>query len=149
MTHDVILADDAALLDHAGRVVVDLAASCPGRLALALSLLNDTLVDRCTLRTASGSVVLRLTRSSREREVIVERHGHRQWSVSLGHIELERWLTFFLKYFRDGAAEVDHLDLDGLWHDGARCDLTLKVAGQVPQANAATRPEGGKRNARS
>lgn len=95
MTHEVILADDAALLEHVGYVVVDLAASCPGRLALALSLLDETLVDRLTLRTGSGSVVLWLTRSNRERDVIVQRRGHREWSVSLGRIELERWRTFF------------------------------------------------------
>lgn len=53
-----------------------------------------------------------------------------------------------LRYFRDGAAEVDHLDLEGLWHDGARCDLTLKVAG-VSQANMTLRPENSKRRARS
>ncbi|MBL8720282.1 MAG: hypothetical protein JNL79_30130 [Myxococcales bacterium] len=97
MTHEVILADDATLLEHAGCVVVDLAASCPGRLALALSLLTETLVDGLTLRTATGSVVLRLSRSNRDREVVVHRHEHRGWIVSLGRVELERWLTFFLK----------------------------------------------------
>ncbi len=38
--------------------------------------------------------------------------------VGVSRTELESWMSFFLRYYRDGVAEVDHLDLEAHASDG-------------------------------
>jgi hypothetical protein len=47
-------------------------------------------------------------------------------------IELDYWLSFFLKYYRDGIAEVDHLDVEAI--DVSKAHEQLYVVFQVRDA---------------
>lgn len=96
--------------------------------------LRLTLLDRCLVR----SVLLSSSTDSNGpgielRRVADEEIQHRataRWTdaklvVSLSATELEAWLGFFLRAYRDGEAEVDHLDLD--IREGDRLALVLKT----------------------
>jgi hypothetical protein len=129
MTHEVILSDDAVLLADAGRLELDLSNSPPAGIALGLVLLRDELVSAVTLRTLGARWTLRLRLAPEERaQISGQHHGKQRLELWVGRIELGAWLAFFLRYYRDGVAEVDHMDAFGIWADGSPLNVTLKVA---------------------
>ena len=137
MKHEVLLADDASLVERSDNLIVcDLASSLPGPIALGLTLLGEKLVEELILRPTSRSWRLSLRESSIPRDIQLRRTENNVIALSLGRIALEVWLVFFLKYYRDGQADVDHLDFEAAWHTGAACDLTLKVALHKPPISA-------------
>ena len=106
----------------------DVANSPPGPVALGLALLHEELIDKLSLRPSTGRWTLRLHRSGRACDSRLSRYGEQRLELALSQLELERWLVFFLKYHRDGQAEVDHLDVETTWTTGVPCDLVLKVS---------------------
>lgn len=133
MIHHLSLAADACLRDDPTSVVLDLGTTSPGDVALALSLLAEGLVERLRLRDVSARSMGQLVRSTNPRDVRLRHPSGQVLELTLGQVELERWRTFFLKYHRDGFAEVDHLDLEALGEDGSWRDVTLKVAAFSPR----------------
>jgi hypothetical protein len=127
MTHEIVLADEAALAVRSDGVVLDLAGSSPERVSLGLCLLSESLVEDVPMRSPKGRWVVRLRKSMKPHAIRLRRYGNERLELNLGQVELERWLVFFLKYYRDGWAEVDHLDSDGTWEDGTSIQLILKV----------------------
>jgi hypothetical protein len=137
MIHE-LLVDARAVLDERGqaRAAWDLVETPPTVLCSGLCLLKEQLVERVIFRAEQGSWVVRLGRADGAREVLFSKYAPRRLEIQLGETELERWLVFFLKYFRDGVAEVDHLDVEGTLASGQRFDLVLKVACAAPPVSA-------------
>lgn len=137
MKHEVSLADEASLVERSSnRVVCDLASSLPGPISLGLTLLSEGLAEEVILRPVSGAWILSLHEAAVPRDIQLRRFDVNAIAVSLGRIALEAWLVFFLKYYRDGRAEVDHLDFEAAWDTGDACDFTLKVALHKPPVSA-------------
>jgi hypothetical protein len=127
LNHEIILADQAMRSERGGRAVWDVANSAPGPIALGLSLLNEGLIEELIAGTTHNTWRVRIRKAGTPRDVQLQWYGNRRLQLMLGKVELERWLVFFLKYHRDGCAEVDHLDVEGAWDDRRTADFTLKV----------------------
>ena len=54
--------------------------------------------------------------------------------IAVHPIELDYWLSFFLKYYRDGIAEVDHLDVEAvnLSNEDEQLYVVFRVGEAVP-----------------
>lgn len=128
MTHTVLLSEDSNLVGKEDRVVLDCASSSPGSLALSFSLLCQDLIDSLQMSTSKYHWTLQVRKSVLDRDVRIHWRDKDKIELTLGRTELEYWQVFFLKYYRDGFAEVDHLDLEGNLDNGNTCDFTLKVA---------------------
>lgn len=122
MIHELVV--DGSLVNVADRVVLDFGDTPPGPVALALVLLRDGLIEAVAFRTAKGERV-KLTSGA---GLLVRVRDAKSLEIHVGPRELESWAAFFLRYHRDGWAEVDHLDVEGTWDTGAACDLVIKVA---------------------
>jgi hypothetical protein len=128
MIHEVIVSTGARLIDRTGRTLCDFANTPPAAVALALSLLNENLVEAVVFRPAEPEWVVRFRKASSEQRARFKWYGKHRLEFEMGQVELERWLVFFLKYYRDGVAEVDHLDTEGTNDAGVSHDLTLRVS---------------------
>jgi hypothetical protein len=128
MNQEIQLAKDATLTTDSSGIVCDLANSDPAFLALGFELLREGLVDKVILRSSRGNWVVRVSASESPRHIALRWYAKGRLDVVLGQIELGRWLVYFLKFYRDGVAEVDHLDLEAELDGGEVCDFTLKVA---------------------
>lgn len=95
-------------------IKVALAGVAAERFALGLCLLKERLADTLVIVDRGGQRRLRLAwdvrlmpneraRISRERQLV---------EVQISTTELERLVVFFLKFARDGVAEVDHVDVE-------------------------------------
>jgi hypothetical protein len=137
MKHDVLLGGEATLVERSSSLVVwDLADSLPGPISLGLTLLTEALVEEVVLRPATGLWALRLRGSGEPRDILLRRCDNAGLEMALGRIALEALLVFFLKYYRDGRADVDHLDMEATWDTGNACDVTLKVSRYKPPVSA-------------
>jgi hypothetical protein len=60
--------------------------------------------------------------------------------ISLTRTEADYWQQFFMKYRRDGIADVDHIDSEGiLYVRGQECgalDVTIRVERSLPSVSA-------------
>jgi hypothetical protein len=127
MMHETILSKRATLATEAHGIVCDLNDSPSDQVSLGLALLVERLAEGIVWRSSASEWVVRLRVHDAE-ATTVRAYGQQRFEVSLSEIELGRWFAFFLRYFRDGRAEVDHLHVDAEWDTGARCDFTLKVS---------------------
>lgn len=126
--YEMVLPADATLEVRAPCVVLDLGTADPRVVSLALTLLAEALVEGLALRDTKGAWGARI-RASGEAHGARVRHYHQdRLEISLGRTELRLWQLFFLRYARDGAPEVDHLDLDATWGQGSPAQLVLRVS---------------------
>lgn len=127
MTRDVLLERASTLVGRKESARWDLGDTPPSLLVLELCLLQESLVERVALRAERGDWVVRLGRASAPDHTSFRWYAERRLEVLLGGVELSRWLAFFLRYYRDGCAEVDHIDVEGAATGGGRFDLVLRV----------------------
>lgn len=132
MNHEIVATGEADLIEKPGRIIFDYANSASSAFALGLALLNEDLVDAVVIRPLNAGWVLRLRRGSRSYGTRFRWYAKNHLDVDVVDVELERWLGFFLKSYRDGSPEVDHLDVEGTMDDGVACNFTLKVADAAP-----------------
>lgn len=78
------------------------------RICIGLSLLNERLISGLDLIDL-GQTRLQVVSSQDSRSIL---RTAPYLKLSLQKSELERWLHFLLRTVRDGAAEVDHIDLE-------------------------------------
>jgi hypothetical protein len=94
-------------------VIIDLTNTPIPEWCLNLCLLEQELVD--TLVFVIGKKTLKIEvdniEDSRRANVFF---APNQVHVKVDPAELEGWLDFFLKYYRDGVAQVDHIDVEAL-----------------------------------
>lgn len=124
MTHELLV--DGSFSTAAGRVVLDFGATSPGPIALALVLLRDGLVEAVALRTPHNEKV-RLVFDPACGSVVARARAKESLELTVGPRELGCWAAFFLRYHRDGWAEVNHLDVEAVWDSDAECELVLRV----------------------
>jgi len=74
---------------------------------LCLQLLLDRLVDRITITTGSHNISLSLCSES-----IFKIKNEKDLSIQIDTSSCNYLTTFFLKYYRDGQGEVDHVDIE-------------------------------------
>jgi hypothetical protein len=95
-------------------VVVEPTTEIVSQLALDLSLLKEGLTDSITLASTRTSLWLEVKCNPRTAK---HERGEVSWQKNRAKViitpsELDYWLHYFLKYYRDGQGEVDHIDVD-------------------------------------
>jgi hypothetical protein len=116
MKKQLSLALRLKLVRHPGQTVLNiefekeaLADWCLGLCLLKEGLIPILLVQE---RTAKGKLEIQLTGQTEHRTRTLASFESNVSRVRMTPDDLDYLLHFFLKYFRDGVAEVDHLDLD-------------------------------------
>jgi hypothetical protein len=121
----------------------------PGQSVLKIELINKALLDwclgLCLLKEDLINVLHVRNENSRlksafkvsmEAKQEVQSHatfGAEQTRIVLTRSDLDYVIHFFLKYYRDGLAEVDHIDLEVLCDsEGQDSCITLKVSEFMP-----------------
>lgn len=126
--HEIVVASEAGLRVRGAEVVLDLGGTDPAIVALALTLLSEGLVELLALRHPRGAWGARVRASAADRGVLLRRYHEDRLDLALGRTELELCQFFFLRYARDGAPEVDHIDVDAKWDQGGESRVTLRVS---------------------
>lgn len=103
--------------------VVEVAHDEVGLLALEITLLLERLVDCLTVNDPQGFGMM-LVVASRQGGAAVSHAGTKRLSVELGRSQGEHLQAVLLRAFRDGAAEVNHVHLEGEL-EGRQYDLTI------------------------
>lgn len=118
-------------------VMIDLTNVPIPEWCLNLCLLKEDLVD--TLVFLIGKQKLKIEveniQDSRRANVFL---APSQVHVKVDPVELEGWVDFFLKYYRDGVAQVDHIDVEALAISEESEDIyiTFIVKDAVPPMSA-------------
>jgi hypothetical protein len=109
-----------------------------------LSLLKEGLTEALNFSNTGTEFWLQVKRDTR---ILKHERGVVSWrktaaSLSIAPNELDYWLHYFLKYYRDGEGEVDHIDSDinevSSQSDSVRgLFLVLKVPQAAPAVPAA------------
>jgi len=108
-----------------GEVVVELSHATVPTLALELSLLLGGLADSVRLSANSGaSVILAVGGGDTVNKADVKRKSTDTVHFRLGTNQVEYLQAVLLRAYRDGAAEVNHVHVEGS-DDDADYDLTL------------------------
>jgi hypothetical protein len=112
-------------------VRVNLIADVLDRFCIGLCLLNEDLIDSLDLVDTNSFGLFSLRRPTHAMSIDMQPD---KISVVLDAIELERWGQFTLRAVRDGAAEVDHLDVTVMSTDELRhwVDLVIVYSSSVP-----------------
>jgi len=101
----------------------------PEAAAAELLLLADGFISALSLRHPKEKVKVRLLVSNTpvRATALVSRSG---LELAVSRTELLAWVAFFLRYYRDGVAEVDHFDLeaDREGSKDAVVDVCIRVA---------------------
>jgi hypothetical protein len=118
-------------------IVVELDDSTVVDWCMSLCLMKEGLVPSFTVTSMDGTFRLTIkpevVQARQPRETIRWITGGAE--VSIDQVELAHWLHFFLKYYRDGIGEVDHIDVDllpGASSASRSCTLVLKVPRALP-----------------
>ena len=104
---------------------------------LCLCLLGENLVSEVLLRLPNQlGICLEQKPAYKENRLVRNRSFT---TLQLTQIELERLVHFFLRYYRDGVAEVDHLDIEANENTPNRMDayVTFVVPDYLPPVSAA------------
>ena len=130
MRRDIELPKDGGITSVDGQLVeVNLGSISPERIVSELLLLQEGLVEALAIRYSGSQHRVRVTSATIEERAIAF------WEDDLLRItvpgsELGYWLQFFLKYYRDDMAEVDHIDVEARnkRKNGSVIDIVLKVS---------------------
>ena len=77
---------------------------------LCLQLLQDSMIEAFTFRRENSSRRMQVARSAGNRSAVTGDADAPGLALSAPDLEFVR--HFFLRYYRDGAAEVDHIDIE-------------------------------------
>ena len=116
--------------DLATVVKICLVAGLQERFCIGLCLLKERLIDKLDLVSTDGGHVIRVQRAVQVTSVQL---GRAKTVLTLHEVELERWQYFTLRAVRDGAAEVDHFDVDAILEGGTNvATVTVAFPSSVP-----------------
>jgi hypothetical protein len=102
-------------------------------LCLNLCLLERSLVDTIDIRDNDSNTILAISRSLHSKkggQNIVRWEGEKAL-LDVVPRELDYWLHWFLKYYRDGVADVNHIDVEATG-SGKSLSLMYKIAHTRP-----------------
>jgi hypothetical protein len=116
MTKTLLLPLRLKLVRHQGQTVLNIEFESKALVdwCLALSLLKEGLISALKVREETGRSKLEIRVSDEAKERVRPRasFGPETTRLEIPTADLDYLLHFFLKYHRDGVAEVDHLDLE-------------------------------------
>lgn len=95
-------------------VTIDIGFDIIEEWCLALCLIEKDLEESIIILNEQGSLKIEISKDanlSQSKRGRVNWHS-KEWKLVISLTELEMWIQFFLKYYRDSMAEVDHIDLD-------------------------------------
>jgi hypothetical protein len=94
------------------------------------------LVSEILLRSRKDFAMCLEQKSDYEENRLVRSHGF--VAIQLTATELERLVDFFLRYYRDGVVEVDHIDIEANENVPGRMDayVTIFVQDYRPSVSA-------------
>jgi hypothetical protein len=104
---------------------------------LGISLLKEQLIKELYATDEAGKnahAVIRVLEGSGSQtmsRVLIDKSSYQ---IELAPVNVEYVQHFFLKYYRDGAADVDHIDLEGIDVDTGAKDISVTF--KVSQAKA-------------
>lgn len=149
MNKQLRLPVDIDLVRHPGQIVLRLVFHREGLCdwCLGVSLLKEGLIETLTL---SGQ----LTKEAKVQFLMESKVGGTVGvsfkpdviRVAMTNNSLDYVQRFFLKYYRDGVAEVDHLDLQAI--DAETGNKEIYVTFRVPDARAPVTPQEAKKRLR-
>ncbi len=90
---------------------LNLGSTAPEVLVAELDLLAAGLSDSVTLRHRSGGICVKISRGDVVGRATAERLPDKL-ALILNETELGYWLSYFLRYYGDGVADVDHIDVE-------------------------------------
>jgi hypothetical protein len=99
--------------------------------SLGLVLLKERLIEVFVIAELTGRSALELRRSGQAGGRARASLGGSTSRLALSDSELDHLVHFFLKYLRDGVAEVDHVDVQALSGDD-ECYVTFNVNESAP-----------------
>lgn len=128
---------DMTDVDQARLVIITFTPEAVVQLCLGLSMLWHRLVESVSLQGSGVTLVFGRCESNETARALVAWKG-RGASLQLSSQELEYWLSFFLRGFRDGMAEVDHIDVETDSPSSTEPSgfFVLKVPDAVPPVSA-------------
>lgn len=104
-------------------------------LCLGLVLIKEKLVDSVVFTDLNSITTCEVTESAKSTQRRLQASiADKSVCLQLASNQIEVLLVFLLKYYRDGVAEVDHLDLEGVLQDHKSCGFmfTIKVPDSTP-----------------
>lgn len=129
---DLALKVKEVTLEGQNVVSITVPPSCLRDVCLCLQLLQDSYVDAFTTRNPEDGQSLELYRG--EISTVQSGRKHRQHAVSLNPQALSYVLAFFIRYYRDGYATVDHIDIEDEKRVGDY--ITFRVKEYTPPLSA-------------
>jgi hypothetical protein len=141
---------DIDVIRHPGQTVLLLSfrREALGEWCLGLSLLKEGLIDTLTVAEERGKGLVKIqilpkpeTRGSAR---VSFKSNVSQFEIT--RTSLEYLQRFFLKYYRDGVADVDHIDLEATDVDTGKTGEYIKF--RVPDSRPAVSPEEAERRLR-
>lgn len=140
MTKHLTLPMALDVVRHSGQTVfkVLLGAVALPDWCVGLCLLKEGLVEKlvCSEDRGKGKLALSVRTLSNPRAKVRQSPGTDAVEVTITPTDLEYVLHFFLKTYRDGLAEVDHLDLQAVAESGEDSYITFVAAEAVPPVSA-------------
>jgi hypothetical protein len=125
---------------HASEIALEVSFA-PGAMrdwSLGLVLLKEQLVDALLVTESPGRSSLELCRSGQTRDRAKAVFAGSATRLALSNTELDHLVHFFLKYFRDGIAEVDHVDVQAVSGEADQeCYITFIVPESAPPVSSA------------
>ena len=106
-------------------VRIHISHGCLSEWCLSLQLLHDDLVEKCIFTIhESGGIFLKIEKGPSSSYTIS--HFGKKHAVLLERVALDMLRHFFLHYYRDGYAEVDHIDIDDEGHPGGYITFSVE-----------------------
>jgi hypothetical protein len=118
-------------------LVIDLDDSTVVDWCMSLCLMKEGLVPSFTVTSTDGTFHLTVQSQAAGEQSTrgLVRRTTRGAEIAIDQFELAYWLHFFLKYYRDGIGDVDHIDVDlapSPSHTSRGFTLVLKVPRALP-----------------
>jgi hypothetical protein len=137
---------DIDLVRHPGQTVLrfSLRREALCEWCAGLSLLREGLIETLTVTEQQGrGTKVQFQSEPKTGETVRVSFRSDLIRVAMTRNSLEYVQHFFLKYYRDGVAEVDHLDLQAI--DAETGDKEIYVTFRVPESRAPVTPEEARR----
>lgn len=101
---------ELARIDHQAIIYVAIPFVCLSEWLLGLMLLKEKLINTLIIRSTVAPCSIKLYLDSGTNVVLITDRNSVQ--LQLSQMTLDYLIHYFLKYYRDGIAEVDHIDIE-------------------------------------
>lgn len=101
-------------IDESEYLTVPFSEATVAEWCLELTILRYGLSDAITIETRGPSIKLKIRQRDDDSSTraSVEHWKHDKVQIAVSPSEVEYWLSSYLKLYRDGSAQVDHIDIE-------------------------------------